>query len=110
MGAHEDLASALSSNPGHHRREVTDDLRMKGQLGLLEKERVISVEQDPKQAEKPEGAVGKLFFRLPTRFWPPVFVQPSEVGHALRVPMQLQLLQLRDRDFQRVGDPPKPGV
>jgi hypothetical protein len=107
MGANKHLSPGASLHPREHLRQETNHVGMQRKLGFLEQERSRLVKDGPQKPEKPQRAIGKLLFRLPSALRPPMFVSAAKVGSSYFVSEILKFLKLRYGDFQGFADLPQ---
>ena len=77
---------------------------VKAELGLLEQQRTALLGERPEQPEQPQRPVRERRLVLSRRLGAPVLVVGVQVPVAGQIPVELELLELRDRGSQSFLD------
>lgn len=89
-------------------RQLSDDLRMKRQLGLLQKKGAFPLEHRPHEAKEPKRTVGELRLVLTRIVGSPVFESANEMGCPLLIHLHFQILQLGNGILENRSDATEP--
>ena len=105
MGRHQYLPPRLAIHPRHETGKAGHQSVVKARLRLLQKQRATLLRECLEQSRQSERSVGESRLRLSRRLGAPVLVVGVQVPIAGQIPVELELLELRNCGSEGFLDP-----